>query len=118
MAQGLVPLFSLTSVQNFARSTALPMEWVVTATSSHFLSASKDSDYYLPGTSVPMLSPTFHEEILLDIQCELLLVHLETTFACSVTYLEEEANSHLATPSFPVVVESDKVFPEPPFLQG
>lgn len=32
-------------------------------------------------------------------------------------YLGEETNAHLATPSFQVVVESEKVSPEPSFLQ-
>ncbi|KAK4820460.1 hypothetical protein QYF61_027037 [Mycteria americana] len=33
-------------------------------------------------------------------------------------YLGEETNTHLSTASFQVVVESNKVSPEPPFLQA
>lgn len=44
MAHVLVSLFSLTSVQEFAMNTAPPIEWVVIAVSSHFLSTSKDDD--------------------------------------------------------------------------
>ena len=32
-------------------------------------------------------------------------------------YLGEEANPYLNTVSFPVVIVSDKVYPEPPLLQ-
>ena len=45
-------------------------------------------------------------------------VKLEVISSCLIAcYLGEETDTHLATTSFQVVVESDKVSPEPPFLQ-
>ena len=46
------------------------------------------------------------------------LVLLEAIPSCPITsYLWEEADPQLPTPSFQVVVESHKVSPEPPLLQ-
>ncbi|KAK4827828.1 hypothetical protein QYF61_021912 [Mycteria americana] len=68
---------------------------------------------------VPMLDNPFREEILPNIQSKLPLVQLEVISSCPVaSYLGEETDPHLATTSFQVVVESDKVSPQPPFLQA
>ena len=58
------------------------------------------------------------EEIFPNIQPKSPLTHLEAISFCPITcYLGEETNTHLATTSFQVVAESDKVSPGPPFLQ-
>ncbi|KAK4827829.1 hypothetical protein QYF61_021913 [Mycteria americana] len=68
---------------------------------------------------VPMLDNTFGEEILPNFQSKPPLAQLEAISSCPVTcYLREETNTHLATASFQVVVESDKVSPQSPFLQA
>ncbi|KAK4824605.1 hypothetical protein QYF61_016874 [Mycteria americana] len=67
---------------------------------------------------VPMLDNTFSKEIFPNIQSKPPLAQLEAISSCPITcYLGEETNTHLATTSFQVVVESDKVSPEPPLLQ-
>ncbi|KAK4827220.1 hypothetical protein QYF61_015248 [Mycteria americana] len=74
---------------------------------------------HFPGKPVPMLDNTFHEEIFPNIQSKPPLVQLEAISSCSMAcYLGEETNTHLATTSFQVVVESNKVSPQPPFLQA
>ena len=51
-------------------------------------------------------------------QPECLLVQFEAITSHPIaSYLEEEADPHLATTSFQVTVGSDKVSPEPPLLQ-
>ncbi|PKU30659.1 hypothetical protein llap_19038 [Limosa lapponica baueri] len=48
-----------------------------------------------------------------------LVVQLEAISSCPIVcYLGEETNPHLSTTSFQVVVESDKVSSQPPFLQA
>ena len=65
-----------------------------------------------------MLDNPFGEEIFRNHQSKPVLVQPESIFSCPVAcYLGEETNTHLATISFPLVVESDKVSSEPPFLQ-
>jgi len=55
---------------------------------------------------------SFRKEIFPNIQSTPLLVQLETISSHPVTsYLGEETNTRLATTSFQVVVESDKVSP-------
>ncbi|PKU42927.1 rna-directed dna polymerase from mobile element jockey- hypothetical protein [Limosa lapponica baueri] len=62
---------------------------------------------------------SFSEEIFPDIHSKPPLAQLEAVSSSPVAcYLEEETNSRLATPSFQGVVESEKVFPQPPFLQA
>ena len=65
-----------------------------------------------------MLDNPFSEEIFPNIQSKPPLVQSEAVSSCPITcYLGEETNTHLVTTSFQVAVESDKVSPEPPFLQ-
>ncbi|NXR95271.1 PA24B phospholipase, partial [Hypocryptadius cinnamomeus] len=59
------------------------------------------------------------EEIFPNIQFKPLWAQLKPISSCLITcYLEEETNPHLSTTSFQEVVKSDKVFPEPSFLQA
>ncbi|KAJ7414114.1 hypothetical protein WISP_86616 [Willisornis vidua] len=59
------------------------------------------------------------KEFLSDIQTKLSLTELKPVLSCStVGCVREETNPHLATTTFQVVVESDKVSPEPPLLQA
>ena len=45
-------------------------------------------------------------------------MQLEAIASCPVaSYLGEETNTHLTTASFQVVIESEKVSPQPPLLQ-
>ncbi|KAK4832875.1 hypothetical protein QYF61_025971 [Mycteria americana] len=68
---------------------------------------------------VPMLDSPFGEEIFPDIQSKPPLVQLEAVSSCPMAcYLGEEADTHLTTTSFQVVVESDKVSPQPLLLQA
>ena len=65
-----------------------------------------------------MLDNPFGEDIFPNIQSKLPLAQPEAISSHSVAYyLGEEANTHVATTSFQVVVESDKVPPQPAFLQ-
>ncbi|KAK4817963.1 hypothetical protein QYF61_003483 [Mycteria americana] len=74
---------------------------------------------HFPGQPVPMLDNPFSEEKFPNIQSKPPLVQLEAISSCPITcYLGEETDSHLSTTSFQVVVESDKVSPQPPFLQA
>ncbi|KAK4819224.1 hypothetical protein QYF61_027054 [Mycteria americana] len=74
---------------------------------------------HFPGQPVPMLDNPFSEEIFPNIQSKPHLVQLEAIssrpMAC---YLGEETDPHLSTTSFQAVVESNKVSPQPPFLQA
>ena len=66
-----------------------------------------------------MLDNPFGEEIFTNIQSKPPLVQLEAVSSHPIaSYLIEETDPHLATPSFQVVVESDKVSPQPPLLQA
>ncbi|KAK4810721.1 hypothetical protein QYF61_007695 [Mycteria americana] len=74
---------------------------------------------HFPGQPVPMLDNPFSEEKFPNIQSQPPLVQLEAISSCPITcYLGEETNTHLATTSFQVVVESNKVSPEPSLLQA
>ncbi|KAK4831914.1 hypothetical protein QYF61_020291 [Mycteria americana] len=67
---------------------------------------------------VPMLDNLFGEEMFPNIQSKPPLTQLEAVSSHPITcYLGEETDPHLFTTSFQVVVESDKVSPQPPFLQ-
>jgi len=53
-----------------------------------------------------------------NIQSKPPLMQLEAIASRPIaSYLGEETNTRLTTPSFQVVVESNKVPPQPPFLQ-
>ncbi|KAK4832495.1 hypothetical protein QYF61_023542 [Mycteria americana] len=74
---------------------------------------------HFPGQPVPMLDNPFSEEEFPNIQSKPPLAQLEAISSCPVTcYLGEETDPHLSTASFQVVVESDEVSPQPPFLQA
>ncbi|KAK4825857.1 hypothetical protein QYF61_003131 [Mycteria americana] len=74
---------------------------------------------HFPGQPVPMLDNPFSEEKFPNIQSKPPLAQLEDTSSCPITcYLGEETNPHVSTTSFQVVEESDKVSPQPPFLQA
>ncbi|KAK4827372.1 hypothetical protein QYF61_017310 [Mycteria americana] len=68
---------------------------------------------------LPMLDNPFSEVKFPNIQSKPPLAQLEAISSCPITcYLGEETDPHLSTTSFQVVVESDKVSPQPPFLQA
>ncbi|KAK4816196.1 hypothetical protein QYF61_012661 [Mycteria americana] len=74
---------------------------------------------HFPGQSVPMLDNPFSEVKFPNIQSKPPLAQLEAISSCPITcYLGEETDPHLSTTSFQVVVESDEVSPQPPFLQA
>ncbi|KAK4824081.1 hypothetical protein QYF61_010592 [Mycteria americana] len=74
---------------------------------------------HFPGQPVPMLDNPFSEVKFPNIQSKPPLAQLEAISSCPMAcYLGEETDPHLSTPSFQVVVESDKVSPQPPFLQA
>ncbi|KAK4830313.1 hypothetical protein QYF61_009818 [Mycteria americana] len=74
---------------------------------------------HFPGQSVPMLDNPLGEEKFPNIQSKPPLVQLEAISSSPITcYLGEETDPHLSTTSFQVVVESDEVSPQPPFLQA
>ncbi|KAK4828042.1 hypothetical protein QYF61_023080, partial [Mycteria americana] len=74
---------------------------------------------HFPGQPVPMLDNPFSEETFPNTQSKPPLVQLEAISSCPITcYLVEETDPHLSTTSFQVVVESNKVSPQPPFLQA
>ncbi|KAK4827747.1 hypothetical protein QYF61_021218 [Mycteria americana] len=66
-----------------------------------------------------MLDNPFGEDIFPNIQSKPPLVQLGDISSHPIAcYLGEETDPHLSTASFQVVVESDKVSPQPPFLQA
>ncbi|KAK4810666.1 hypothetical protein QYF61_007466 [Mycteria americana] len=74
---------------------------------------------HFPGQPVPMLDNPFSEEKFPNIQSKPPLAQLEAISSRPITsYLGEETDTHLSTTSFQVVVESNKVSPQPPLLQA
>ncbi|KAK4828379.1 hypothetical protein QYF61_026117, partial [Mycteria americana] len=74
---------------------------------------------HFPGQPVPMLDNPFSEEKFPNIQSKPPLAQLEAISSHPITcYLGEETDPHLSTTSLQVAVESDKVSPQPPFLQA
>ncbi|KAK4818143.1 hypothetical protein QYF61_006742, partial [Mycteria americana] len=70
---------------------------------------------HFPGQPVPVLDNPFSEVKFPNIQSKPPLAQLEAISSCPITcYLGEETDPHLSTTSFQVVVESDKVSPQPP----
>ncbi|GAB0195154.1 hypothetical protein GRJ2_001980700 [Grus japonensis] len=66
-----------------------------------------------------MIDNPFGEEIFPNDQPKPPLVQLEAISSCSVTcHFGEDTNTHLATTSFQVAAESNKVSPQPSFLQA
>jgi len=61
---------------------------------------------------------SFSKEIFPNIYSKPPLMQPEAIASCPIaSYLGEETNTCLTTTSFQVVVESDKVYPQPPLLQ-
>ena len=91
----------------------------MSAPSTHLLNTSRDDDLVASlGQPVPMLDNPFSEDIFPDIQSRPPLMQLEAIASHPITsFLGEETNTHLTTASFQVVVESDKVSPQPPLPQ-
>ncbi|KAK4821003.1 hypothetical protein QYF61_010734 [Mycteria americana] len=74
---------------------------------------------HFPGQPGPMLDNPLGEEKFPNIQSKPPLAQLEAISSCPITfYLGEETDPHLSTTSFQVVEESNKVSPQPPFLQA
>ncbi|KAK4823681.1 hypothetical protein QYF61_005652 [Mycteria americana] len=74
---------------------------------------------HFPGQPVPMLDNPFSEVKFPNIQSKPPLVQLEAISSHPIAcYLGEETDPHLSTTSFQVLVESNKVSPQPPFLQA
>ncbi|KAK4824048.1 hypothetical protein QYF61_009639 [Mycteria americana] len=74
---------------------------------------------HFPGQPLPMLDNPFSEVKFPNIQSKPPLAQLEAISSCPITcYMAEETDPHLSTTSFQAVVESDKVSPQPPFLQA
>ncbi|KAK4810205.1 hypothetical protein QYF61_011799 [Mycteria americana] len=74
---------------------------------------------HFPGQPVPMLDNPLSEVKFPNIQSKPPLAQLEAISSHPVTcYLGEETDPHLSTASFQAVVESNKVSPQPPFLQA
>ncbi|KAK4827957.1 hypothetical protein QYF61_022659 [Mycteria americana] len=72
---------------------------------------------HFPGQPVPMLDNPFSEVKFPHIQSKPPLVQLEAISSCPITcYVGEETDPHLCREV--VVVESNKVSPQPPFLQA
>ncbi|KAK4816344.1 hypothetical protein QYF61_015658 [Mycteria americana] len=83
---------------------------------SHNLASAHRSS--LSRQPVPMLDDTFSEEIVPHIQSKPPLAKLEAISSRPMTcYSGEETDTHLTTTSFQVVIQSDKVSPQPPLLQ-
>ena len=65
-----------------------------------------------------MLDHSFSKEIFPNVQSKSPLMQLEAISSHPIaSYLGEETNTHLTTTSFQIVVESNKVSPQPPLLQ-
>jgi len=65
-----------------------------------------------------MADHTFRKETFPNVQSKPPLTQLEAIASRPVaSYLGEETNTRLTTTSFRVVVESNKVSPQPPLLQ-
>ncbi|KAK4815248.1 hypothetical protein QYF61_023695 [Mycteria americana] len=83
----------------------------LSTTPAHLLNTSRDGD------SAPSLGRLF--QCLTTLSSKPPLAQLEAISSCPMAcYLGEETNTHLAATSFQIVVESDKVSPQPPFLQA
>jgi len=89
----------------------------LSSASIHLLNTSRDGD---STTSLGSLFPYFttFSVIFPNIQSKPPLMQHEAVSPCPIAcYSGEETDLHLATTSFQVAVESDKVSPQPPPLQ-
>ncbi|KAK4812332.1 hypothetical protein QYF61_017109 [Mycteria americana] len=85
----------------------------------NLLSSCKQMTFKYSQPVLPMLDNPLGEEKFPNIQSKPPLVQLEAISSCPITcYLGEETDPHLSTTSFQVVEKSDKVSPQPPFLQA
>ncbi|KAK4818658.1 hypothetical protein QYF61_017266 [Mycteria americana] len=83
-----------------------------------FSSHREEKEIKLSQEPVPMFDNPFSEEIFPNIHSKPPLVQPEAISSCPITcYSGKETNTHLATTSFQVVVEGNKVSPAP-FLQA
>ncbi|KAJ7423414.1 hypothetical protein BTVI_09780 [Pitangus sulphuratus] len=89
------------------------------ATSSVFLSTSRNSESTTSLGSPFQSLITLCEEILPNVQPKPPLAQLKLVPSCpTADCLVEETDTHLATPSCQGVVGSEKISPEPPLLQA
>ena len=71
--------------------------------------------HHLSGQPISVPDHSFREVVFPNIYPEPSLVQLEAIPSSPITsYAREEANPQLTTTSLQVVIESNKVFPEPP----
>ena len=69
------------------------------------------------GSPFQCLTTSFREVVLPNVQPEPFLVQLEAIPSSPITdYMGEEADPQLTTTSLWVVIESNKISPEPPLL--
>ncbi|KAM9656645.1 uncharacterized protein ACIBXB_008917 isoform 1-T1 [Morphnus guianensis] len=89
------------------------------ALSMRFLNTSRDGESTTSlGSLFQCLTTLSVKKFFLKIQSKPLFLQLEAISSCPISrHLTEETSNHLTTTSFQVVVESDKVSPQPPFLQ-
>jgi len=74
--------------------------------------------HHFPGQPVAMPDHSFGIEIFSSILSKPPLAQLKAISSHPITsYLGKETNTHLTTTSLQLVVESDKVSPQPPLLQ-
>ena len=73
---------------------------------------------HFPGQPVPMLDKPFSEEVFPNIQSKPPRHNLRPFSLVLLLATWEKTDTHLATTSFQVAVESDKVSLGPPFLQS
>ena len=74
--------------------------------------------HYLPGQPIPVPEHSFREVLFPNIQPEPSLAQLEAIPSSPITsYTREEADPQLTTTFLQVVIESNKVSPDPPLLQ-
>jgi len=70
--------------------------------------------HHLPGQPIPVSDHPFTEVVFPNIQPEPSLVQLEAIPSSPITsHMREEADPQLTTTSLQVVIESNKVSPEP-----
>ncbi|KAK4811306.1 hypothetical protein QYF61_023358 [Mycteria americana] len=90
------------------------------ATSTRLLNTSRDGDSTTSlGSLFQCLTTLSVKKFFPNIHSKPLLTQLEAISSHPIaSYLGEETDPHLTTTSFQVVVESNKVSPQPPFLQA
>ncbi|KAK4831109.1 hypothetical protein QYF61_015412 [Mycteria americana] len=112
------PISSLALVTNRSSTTSplvgLPITWLKKHEGGHGCSGITQAS-----SASPMRAADSREEKFPNIQSKPPLAQLEAISSCPITcHLGEETDPHLSTTSFQVAVESEKVSPQPPFLQA